>query len=62
AIGSRTLIKSLEMEGEATKEQYRNLIREKRQELERMRLEYESLKREDLEQQNLLQILRQLKR
>lgn len=30
--------------------------------LYRMRLEYESLKREDLEQQNLLQILRQLKR
>lgn len=35
AIGTRTLIKSLEIERESTKEQYRNLIREKRQELER---------------------------
>lgn len=62
AIGSRTLIKALELQCEANKEQYRNLIRERRQELERMRLEHESLKREDLEQQNLLSILRQLKR
>lgn len=36
AIGIRSLIKALQMEKEAIKEQYKNLIREKKIELERL--------------------------
>ncbi|KAH9502090.1 intraflagellar transport 20 [Dermatophagoides farinae] len=62
AIGSRSLIKALEMKRDSLREQYRNMIREKKIELERMQLEHELLRQEELKQQNLLGILRQLKR
>ncbi|XP_075678753.1 intraflagellar transport 20 isoform X1 [Dermatophagoides pteronyssinus] len=62
AIGSRSLIKALEMKRDSLREQYRNMIREKKIEYERMQLEHELLRREELQQQNLLLIIRQLKR
>ncbi|UXI14448.1 RNA pseudouridylate synthase domain-containing protein 3 [Sarcoptes scabiei] len=47
AIGSRNQIKALEMEKDALKQQYRNLIREKKIELERLMINWSAIERDE---------------
>ncbi|XP_067928006.1 intraflagellar transport protein 20 homolog [Watersipora subatra] len=55
AIGSRNLLKSMSKQREAQQQQLQALIVEKRMQLERLRLQYESLQKEESEQNEFIE-------
>lgn len=57
AIGARNLLKSVAKQREAEEQQLQALIIEKSMELERLRIQYQSLQKTELEQQELIEHL-----
>ncbi|RWS12223.1 hypothetical protein B4U79_06737 [Dinothrombium tinctorium] len=57
ALGSRNLLKSVSKQREAEKQQLMALIAEKRQELQRLKIQHESLLKEESEQNDLFEHL-----
>ncbi|XP_054155538.1 intraflagellar transport protein 20 homolog [Oppia nitens] len=57
AIGSRNLLKTFEQKHESDIQQLRTLIKEKKHELDRLRVQYDSLKREESQQTDLMNSL-----
>ncbi|CAG2174207.1 unnamed protein product, partial [Oppiella nova] len=55
AVGSRNLLKSFEKRHNSDVQQLQTLIKEKKQELERLRVQMDSLKREEAEQLDLIE-------
>lgn len=55
AIGSRNLLKSITKHREAQQQQLHALLIEKKLQLERLRVQYEALKREEAEQNELIE-------
>ncbi|XP_015917279.2 intraflagellar transport protein 20 homolog [Parasteatoda tepidariorum] len=55
AIGSRNLLKSITKQREAQQQQLQALIIEKKLQLERLKVQHESLKKEEVEQNELIE-------
>ncbi|KAF8794745.1 intraflagellar transport protein 20 homolog [Argiope bruennichi] len=55
AIGSRNLLKSITKQREAQQQQLQALIIEKKLQLERLKVQHESLKKEEMEQNELIE-------
>lgn len=55
AIGSRNLLKSITKRREAQQQQLQALIIEKKLQLERLKIQYEALKKEESEQKELIE-------
>jgi intraflagellar transport protein 20 len=57
AIGTRNLLKSVAKQREAEQQKLQALITEKSMELERLRIQYQSLQKTQLEQQEIIDFL-----
>ncbi|XP_067144734.1 intraflagellar transport protein 20 homolog [Centruroides vittatus] len=55
AIGSRNLLKSITKRREAQQQQLQALIIEKKLQLERLKIQYEALKKDEIEQKELIE-------
>ncbi|XP_064652523.1 intraflagellar transport protein 20 homolog [Lineus longissimus] len=55
AIGSRNLLKSMAKQREAQQQQLQALIAEKKMQLERLRVQYEALQKEEIEQNEFIE-------